>query len=128
MVKFKVLKNNLKYMTHLGIYSDNLTEPTNEFFESISSYYVLISIILAFTASAVFILKNSSDVKPSLGAMKICVGVVQCGGMFLGIGLKMIKVKALHLKLQSIVDEGNLINYIHAYFFFLISFFCFIFY
>lgn len=108
MAKFKVLKNNQKYMTHLGIYSNNLTKPTNEFFNSIISYYFVTLMAVTLAASVAFILKNPSDVKPSLGALKICFAVFQCVGMFLGIGLKMIKVKNLHLELQGIVDEGNL--------------------
>ena len=42
----------------------------------------------------------------ALGGLKICCGTIQCGGMFFGIGIKMKKIKALHLQLQKIVDEN----------------------
>lgn len=108
MSKFKVLKNNETFMTHLGIYSNRLTEPTNEFFKSFVAYYFLFNTFVGIAASAAFALKYSCDLKPVLGAFKFAVGAWQFGGMFLGIGLKKMKVKSLHLELQRIVDEGNL--------------------
>lgn len=107
MAKFKVLKYSQAYMTRLGIYSNRLNEPTNEFFKTNwLSYYMPIMMSVGFTASVAFVLKYPTDIKPALGALKIGIAAAQCAGMFVGIGIKMIKVKALHLELQRIVDKG----------------------
>lgn len=107
MSKFKVLKNNQAYMAWLGIYSHDLLEPTNEFFKSFSSYYILIFMLIALWGSAVFIQENwSVQVKPTLGAIKISFTAAQVFSSFSSVGINMNKIKALHLGLQQIVDDG----------------------
>lgn len=106
MAKFRVLKYNQIYMTHLGIYSNHLNKPTNELFRSYFCYYAGFLIVIALLALGGFIVKYFSDVKPALDAFKIFIAAIQCAGMLYGVGFKMIKVKALHLELQRIVDEG----------------------
>lgn len=106
--KFKVLLNNQAYMARLGIYSYNLTKPTNEeFFKHFMSYYILSSATICCISSYAFIMQNITQVKQSLNAFKIIISALQFGGMFLYVGLNLDKVKALHLKLQDIIDEGN---------------------
>lgn len=116
MRKFKVLKNNQTYMSILGMYSDRLNEPTNELFSSFFCYYVFFFMTLLIISSTLYIVKYPSDIKHALGAFKMCFAAIQCLGMFFGIGLKMIKVKALHLELQRIVDEGMPILLVFALF------------
>lgn len=106
MEKLKVLKYNQAYMTHLGLYSNHLTKPTNELFKSLFYYYVSLTSTASLLGGAAFIYENPNDVKPALGAFKIAFSAIQCYGMYLGIGLNVIIVKALHLKIQQIVDEG----------------------
>lgn len=117
MTEFKVLKYSQVYMTFLGLYSNRLTEPTNEFFPSVGSCYMLPLIFVAFTSSATFVVKHySTDIMAAVGALKLFFSAFQCGGMFLGFGLKMVNVKALHLELQQVVDEG-ILNFIIRDFF-----------
>lgn len=107
MVKFDVLKYNQAYMSWLGLHSYRVTEPINEFFPSIGSCYMVPLIGVAFVTSTVFVFKHyDTDVMASVGALKLFFSAFQCGGMFLGFGSKMIQVKALHLELQRLVDEG----------------------
>lgn len=107
MGKFQVLENNQAYMAWLGIYSYKLTEPTNEFFKSIVAlFFMFNSFVMIIISSILFIMKYISDIQGCLGAFKIAISGIQCGGMHLSVGLKMKKVKALHLKLQEIVDES----------------------
>ena len=123
MTKFKVLEYNRKYMTFIGIYSNRLTEPTNEFFKSFFTYYILAAVTSCLLTSGTFFLRyHAYEVKPALGAFKIVFSGIQCGGMFLGIGLKMIIVKALHLELQRLVDEGIAIVVSFFSFFFCVLF------
>lgn len=106
--KFKVLLNNQAYMARLGIYSYDLNNPTNEeFFKHFMSYYILASATICCISSYAFIMHNITQVKQSLNAFKIIISALQFGGMFLYVGLNLDKVKALHLKLQDIVDKGN---------------------
>lgn len=103
MSKFNVLKYNQAFMAWLGIYSHNLLEPTNEFFKSFVAYFIVINLLTGLYGSAAFAEKNRSAL---LSAMKICMAAVQSIGSFLNIGLKMRKIKALHLALQQFVNEG----------------------
>lgn len=109
MVKFSVLKYNQVCMAWFGIYSHNLNEPSNEFFGSFATYWTLVSMVLAILSSAWYILENRTiHVKESLGAFKIAFAAFQSTGMFLSFGMKLRDIKALHLKLQQIVDKGNI--------------------
>lgn len=93
-------------MVRLGVYSHNLLGKTNEFFKSIGSYVILIHLLLAMISSSAFIYKNPTDFQAALDSFVIIIAVCQAFGAFLNIGLKMMNIKALHLKLQEIVDEG----------------------
>lgn len=106
MTKFKVLKSNQTYMTYLGVYTKRLTEPINELHKSIFCYCLFVIMSISATGCATFIYRDPTNVKAALRATKTCCGIFQCTGMFIGVGCKMIKVKALHLRLQQIVDEG----------------------
>lgn len=108
MANFQVLENNQAYMAWLGIYSYKLTEPTNEFFKSIVAWFFMFnSFVMIIISSILFIIKYISDIQGCLGAFKIAISGIQCGGMHLSLGLKMKKVKILHLKLQEIINESK---------------------
>lgn len=94
-------------MSWVGIHSTKLSEPTNEFFKSFGTYYVLFSVI-SFTilSSAVFVYKYSSDFKLISEPCLIVIAGLQCVGMFCSIGLNMKKIKILHILLQKIVDKS----------------------
>lgn len=106
MAKFQVLKMNQAFMAWLGLYSYRLTEPINEFFYSKSTYYILIHMTFTLISSATYIFQTSSEVEVTLQLWLIIIGGIQCVGMFLSVGFKMKKVKAVHLKLQEVVDAG----------------------
>lgn len=94
-------------MVWLGIYSHDLIEPTNEFFKSFTSYYILIIMVVALWGSAAFIQEFwSVKAKETLGAIKISFTAAQVFGSFSSVGINMSKIKAIHLRLQEIVDEG----------------------
>lgn len=106
MAKFKVLKTNQTYLNHVGISLDHSTSSTNSVFTFVLGYHVLISQIIALITSAAFIWKYPTDIKPALGALKIFIGVSQCIGVFVGIRMKVLKMKVLQCELQEIVDKG----------------------
>lgn len=72
MATFKVMKYNQILMRYLGIHSNRLTEPTNEFFKAPVTYFVL-SILCTFTISscAMFAYKNFSQFGNALDACYI---------------------------------------------------------
>lgn len=121
MAKLKVLDKNRTLMSAIGLYPNRLTELTNEFFESFSNYFILFNVIFIIISCAVFLLNNGSDFGAALKAFLCIITGIQCGGMFLSIGLNMIKVKTLHLKLQEIVDDvysSSVFSYKYFYTFF----------
>lgn len=122
MAKFKVLERNRALMGAIGIYSNHLIEPTNDFCESFSTYFILFHVIFYIISFSVITLKTVSDFGAALQACLCVITGIQCGGMFLSIGLKMIKVKTLHLKLQKIVDEVYLSSVFSYEYFFLTNF------
>lgn len=119
MTKFKVLRKNEMFLNFVGIYLDPSSKPTNRFLAFFVRHYILISQLNGFLISAAFILKYPSDIKASMGALKVCVGVCQCAGMFLGVKNKLMKTKALQGEFQEIVDKGNYFNFclsnVHKY-------------
>lgn len=106
MAKFKVLKFNQILMSWQGIHSHRLTEPTNEFYRSLSSYYVVFTLFAFVITSAVRIYGYWPDIESILKPCSVAFGGVQCAGMFISIGFQMKRIKALHLELQGIIDEG----------------------
>lgn len=107
MFKFKVLESNQRVMAWIGIHSHRLTEPTNEFFKSVASLYILFTVGFFIFGSIMYVVLNWPHYDAISEPCLIAVGCLQVGGMFLGIGLKMKKIKLLHLRLQEMVDEGN---------------------
>lgn len=106
MAKFKVLKYNQTLMSWQGIHSMNLTQPTNEFHRSLSSYYIAFTLFAFVITSAVRIYGYWPAIELILKPCSVAFGGVQCVGMFISIGLQMKRIKALHLELQRIIDEG----------------------
>lgn len=112
MANFNVLEYNQWYMSKIGFYSYHLTRPTNDLFRSFASYYILFfSIIFTISSSAAFAIIHASQFSLALETSFILIAGIQTTGVFLSIGLKMKKVKILHLKLQEIVDQGKRIYF-----------------
>lgn len=109
MVKFKVLKYNQIHMGWLGIYSHNLREPKKENIKSIIPLCVLSLISIGWISSIVIILGNSSKSNLSVvfKSIELLCGWLQVFGMFLTMCINFNKVKHFHIKLQNIVDEGE---------------------
>lgn len=109
MEKIKVFKYNQFLMTMLGIHSYNIAEPTNEYFKTPIVYIILfISFFVSGASSGIFAYENFDDFFIVLQCVYIVVLGIQQGGMHLSIGLNMNVVKATHLRIQSIVDQGKL--------------------
>lgn len=114
MANFKVFEYNQWYMTKVGLYSYNLTRPTNDLFKSFVTYYMLFfSIAFSIVSSATFSITHKSQFSLALETCFILIAGIQGSGVFLSIGLKMKKVKILHLNLQEIVDQGNSMKTCH---------------
>lgn len=105
--KFKVLEYNQSVMARIGIHSHRLDENTNEFFKSIVSWYFLSTIIFFIFGSIMFICIYWPAYEVVSEPCLIAVGCIQVFGMFLGIGLKMKKVKKFHLRLQELIDASK---------------------
>lgn len=106
MKKFKVLKKNRIFLSWLGILSN-----PREFSTSLIAFWIVATLlILVFVCDFCYVLANwsSTDVKSTLGAFKIAVAGIQSSGMFLTVKLKADKIRALHRKLQEIVDNGTI--------------------
>lgn len=108
MVILKVLERNQYFMEKLGIYSYNLTEPTNEFFRSFAMYHIFLFTVVAcyLISTTIFLYKNVVDFGDALDPCFLIIGGAQLGGMYVCTGLNMSKIKAVHLKLQQIVNQS----------------------
>lgn len=111
MAKFSVHKYNQIYMAALGIHSFKLHEPAVELFKKWFPYYALIVSAFATGSSFMFLYKNAHEVKEALESLKIVAGGFQSTVCFFVVGFQLKKIKELHLKLQEIVDTGNLLLY-----------------
>lgn len=111
MQKIQVLKFSQIALTPIGIYSRRLLEPTNEFYTSFAAYYIIFFEIVFLTiATAVFVFVNVSDTAVALQTCGLVVGGIQGAGMFISVGVNLLIVKDLHLKLQEIVDKGEVFS------------------
>lgn len=109
--KFQVLEYNRISLSLVGMYTKNLHEPTNEFYNSFISYYVLFVVVsFAIISSAVYMYQNKSHFEIISESTLVAIAGVQEAGMLLAIGKNNVQVKTLLLKLQEIVDEGNFSN------------------
>lgn len=106
--KIHVLKFNQNFMAHIGLNSHHLAESKNEFFRSIFAYFILFNLIVwCVISTSVFAYQNLANLELALVTALFIVAGFQSCGMFLSVGLNMTAVKALHLRLQQIVDEGE---------------------
>lgn len=109
MNKFRVLKRSQDFMARLAINSHHLSDPTNEFFRSIAAYYIIFFIYIVDVGSHwAVIYKNWPEINLILLPFSISSAALQCGGVYLSIGFQMKRIKALHIELQTIVNEGTL--------------------
>lgn len=106
MSKFKVLQCNQSLMAKLGIHSYRLNVPTNEFLKSPAFLILFILSVFSIASSAAFVYKNYCQFEAALQSIFVIIAGIQCGGMYLSVGLKMKEVKILQIELQNIVDEG----------------------
>lgn len=105
--KFKVLKVNQDFMTWLGIYSRDFTETSNPFFKSFGAFWILGAMTVCTIGTLIYAREFwSSDVKSSLGALKITAAGIQCFGMFLCVGVKRRQTREFHVGLQEIIDKS----------------------
>lgn len=105
-LKFNVLQANQAFMARFGIYSYKLTESTNEFFGSITTYYILFFSIFSIVSCSKSMINDFSNLITTLEAIVIIVALTQGFGAFITLGYKMQEIKVLHLSLQSIVDKS----------------------
>lgn len=105
MVKFTVLELNRKIMIRAGLL---LNESTNGFFKSINTYFILFFIIGYFVSAATFVIEVATQYADIMDLCFVAVGAFQSFGMYINVGLQMRKIETLLIKLQKIVDEGNL--------------------
>lgn len=62
----------------------------------------------------VFIYKNIDNYELVLEAVIYGFAGIQSAGMFISIGLNVMNIKALHLKLQKLIDTGNFKAILHS--------------
>lgn len=103
----KVLKFSENYLTFLGICSNQLNQPTNEFLKTANSYVILIGFLMLNTFSAAYIYQNYSDMETSINALFALSAGIANAGSYISIGINMKTLKRLHNELQKIVDNGN---------------------
>lgn len=115
MAKIEVLKKNQTFLKYVGIFLDQPSNPTENLLTFLFGYYLPFTMFVAFIMSAAFIIKYPSDITPSLMAFQVCVAVIQCGGMFMGVKNRLIETKAVRDELQEIVDNGESIFSAYKY-------------
>lgn len=97
-------------MSRLGLYSYRLTETTFELSKSVFAYFMILFLVMGISLSIIYVVdtvKNDmSDVKKLVEALVVIIAGCQTLPAFLAMAFRINEIKALHLKLQSIVDAG----------------------
>lgn len=108
MANFKVFKYIHAVMAQIGIHSYRLNESTNDFFKTYMTYVILFIIVAFYVIATTWhIAVKTSEFGDALDPCFVLIGGLQLGGMYVGIGLKMRKVKAIQLILQGIITNGT---------------------
>lgn len=82
-------------------------QPVDNFFTSITTYYILFNtIVFLILSSVVFVYQNLWQLEVALRTCIAVVGGLQVAGMFISHGLKMDKIKEFHQKLREVCDES----------------------
>lgn len=108
MEKFEVLKYNQSVMARIGIYPYDIKKPTSKIYTSFAFYYFIISLTIPVMSGTVLILQKMSDFKSIIRDILMIIGSIQSFAVYYFIGLKINKIKTLHLNLQKTIDEGML--------------------
>lgn len=106
MKKFSVLERSQNFMTRLAISSHRLAEPTNEFFTRFMAYHITFLLYAFSVTHWAVVYKYWPDLSLVLHPFAMSLAGLQCGGVYLSIGLQMKNIKKLHNELQAIVDKG----------------------
>lgn len=115
MMEIKVHKYNQFYMWILGIHSFDVHKPTIDSYKSPLVYYGTFVGLFALVSSVMFFYEHLYEVKEALEAFKIFAAGFQSISCSYIMVFKMKKVKALHVKLQKIVDEGTQSNSLYIF-------------
>lgn len=104
----QVFKHNQLWLTWLGIGSQRLHEPTNDFFTTINAYVMIVSMVVSMLICGTYAMFLSlDDLERLFQAFYIVSAGVQCVGSYLSIGNNMILVKSVMNEVQRISDSGG---------------------
>lgn len=106
MEQYTVLANMENVMKRLRIYTDRLSDLSDDFFNSIATHFNLVNMIIFIVTSALFVFQSTTQLIDALRTVMVVIGSIQSLGMFITFGMKIVQVKQLHLKLQNIVDQS----------------------
>lgn len=107
MTKFNVMQSNQVFMAWLGIYSNHSTKTSNEFFRSPKSYMIFGALTMCTVFFVMEIVSSSSNFTRKIDSVLVVVGMSEVICVFLNYGIKIPNMRALQLKLQSMVDKGR---------------------
>lgn len=108
MVKLKVLETNQNFINWLGVRKFNFNEDTNEFFTSFFPYYDLFITLSFVIASISFSVIHWPQMDIVCESCIVVLSGSQVSGMFFSFGMKIKKIKAVHIQLQEIINgEGR---------------------
>lgn len=107
MTKFNVMQSNQVFMAWLGIYSNHSTKTSNEFFRSPKSYLIFGAMTMCTVFFVMEIVSSSSNFTRKIDSVLVVVGMSEVICVFLNYGIKIPNMRALQLKLQSMVDKGR---------------------
>lgn len=119
MTRFRVLEIKPVLCQRIGIIPTSIITPPHRFFRSFTDYYVWFILFSFLISSLLFVLTNHDDINPTLKTIPMIIGGFQSLGMFMGVGFRLEKVRALRGKLQTLVDNGArysiLIHYYYVF-------------
>lgn len=123
----KALKLSLRYLSFIGICSDRLYEPTNDFFKQVNCVVPLLGFFgPLLTFSAMYMIENITDLVLLTNAMIVFTGGQGSFIGYISIAFSMKNVKLLYRELQAIVDRGELQNdtFVFILFYSIVIIFC----
>lgn len=105
--KLNVLKYNEFILSRFGMYRDHLRNSINDFNAFALNFYILFVSVAFMISSTIFAHQNLAQFDIALRTSIFVLGTAQSLGMFISFGLNKVKVQAVHVKLQELIDKST---------------------
>lgn len=106
-MKFKALRLSIAYLSFFGIFSQRLSERTNEFLKTFNSIFFFFGFIWMVSGSTAYLYYNYTDLIDALNALLALLAGGIGFGVYISLGVNMKTMKDLYNEFQQLINKGG---------------------